>query len=73
MPFHNIFSTKKETKKESKIKIIIDNREKQSLVASQLANLGFQIQFEQLKVGDYLVNNVAVERKTINDLKYIAP
>jgi len=68
MPFHNIFSKEKEMK-ENKIKIIIDNREKQSLVASQLANLGFQIQFEQLKVGDYLVNDVAVERKTLSDLK----
>ena len=68
MPFHNIFSKEKETI-ENKIKIIIDNREKQSLVASQLANLGFQIEFQQLKVGDYLVNDVAVERKTINDLK----
>ena len=68
MPFHNIFSKEKETI-ENKIKIIIDNREKQSLVASQLANLGFQIEFQQLKVGDYLVNDVAVERKTINYLK----
>lgn len=69
MPFIDIFSKRKESKKENKIKIIIDNREKQSLVASQLASLGFQIQFEQLKVGDYLVNDVAVERKTISDLK----
>ncbi len=68
MPFHNIFSKTKETP-EQKIKIIIDNREKQSLVASELASLGFQIEFQQLNIGDYLVNDVAVERKTIPDLK----
>lgn len=67
MTFHNIFSNKES--KEQKIKIIIDNREKQSLVASELSNLGFQIEFQQLQVGDYLVNDVAVERKTISDLK----
>lgn len=68
MPFHNIFSSKKE-KPEEKVRIIIDNREKNSLVASQLVALGFNIEFQQLKVGDYLVNDVAVERKTISDLK----
>ena len=69
MPFHNIFSKEKESKVENKIKIILDNREKNSLVASHLSNLGFQIEFQQLKVGDYLVNDVAIERKTISDLK----
>ena len=66
--FHNIFS-KKKLKKEKKQKIIIDNHEKNSLVASELASLGFQIEFSHLPVADYLVNDVAVERKTISDLK----
>jgi Fanconi anemia group M protein len=66
--FHNIFSKEKE-KPEEKVKIIIDSRERNSLVASNLVNLGFQIYFQQLKVGDYLVNDVAIERKTLSDLK----
>jgi len=70
MTFYNIFSKKQEKpREESKIKIIIDNREKQSLVPSQLSNLGFQIEFRQLPVGDYLINDTIIERKSINDLK----
>lgn len=71
MTFYNIFSKKQnqEEKKENKIKIIIDNRERKSLVPSELSNLGFQIEFQQLSVGDYLVNDTIIERKSINDLK----
>lgn len=67
-PILNIFSKKikKEIKKE-KQKIIIDYREKNSLVASELVELGFEIEFRELKVGDYLMNNIAIERKTISD------
>jgi Fanconi anemia group M protein len=66
---HNIFSTKKETpkKQQPKEKIIIDYREKQSLVASELVRLGFEIEFKELKVADYIVKDVAIERKTIPD------
>ena len=67
MTFYNIFSRKESEKNE--IKIIVDHREKQSLIPSELIKLGFQIEFQQLKVGDYLVNDVAIERKTISDLK----
>jgi ERCC4-type nuclease len=66
----NIFSNQKPIKKESKKerqKIIIDYREKNSLVASTLVEFGFEIEFRELKVADYLVNNVAVERKTVSD------
>jgi Fanconi anemia group M protein len=71
MPFYNIFSKTREKQLENqqKAKIIVDNREKNSLVASELAGLGFQIEFQQLPVADYLINNIAIERKTINDLK----
>lgn len=68
MPFLNIFSKKPE-KPEQKIKIIIDNREKNSLVASELIAQDFQIEFQHLPVADYLINNIAIERKTIQDLK----
>ncbi len=67
MTFLNIFSKKKEKTKE-KPKILVDHREKNSLIPSILSNK-FQIEFQQLPVADYLINNVAIERKTIQDLK----
>ncbi|MBI2451633.1 hypothetical protein HYV50_00980 [Candidatus Pacearchaeota archaeon] len=70
MAFFDIFSNKKaKKKKEEKIKIIVDNREKNSLVASFLVESGFDVEFKQLAVGDYVVNDVVIERKTISDLK----
>ncbi len=67
MTFLNIFSKKKEKTKE-KNKILVDHREKNSLIPSLLANK-FQVEFQQLPVADYLINNIAIERKTIPDLK----
>ena len=74
MLFHNIFpnetkNKEKEVNSESKPRIIIDNHEKNSLVPSMLPKLGCEIEFKDLKVADYLINNVAIERKTIPDLK----
>lgn len=69
-PLFNIFPKYKRIRKESKQekqKIIIDYRERNSLVASSLIELGFEIQFRELKVADYLVNNIAIERKTVSD------
>ena len=67
----DIFSKPKRIKDEKlkleKQKIIVDYREKNSLVASTLVELGFEIQFQELKVADYLVNNIAIERKTVSD------
>ena len=69
-PLFNIFS-KKEKKKPQKIKekqkIIIDHQEKNSLLISELIDLGFEIEFTRLKVADYIVKGVAIERKTISD------
>jgi len=67
--FYNIFPKKKiiiknEPKKE---KIIIDYREKNCLIASELKKAGFEIEFKELKVADYIVKDVALERKTISD------
>jgi len=72
MPFYNIFSknTEKQDKEENKIKIIVDTRERNSLVPSELSKQGFNVEFSHLNVADYLVNDVAIERKTINDLKF---
>ena len=64
----NIFSDKKlKIKKEFSQKIIIDYREKNSLVVSELSKLNFEIEFKELKVADYIVGSVAIERKTVLD------
>jgi Fanconi anemia group M protein len=64
--FFKIFSDKKQQPTST---ITVDHREKNSLVCSELVKLGFTITFEQLPVADYIVKDIAVERKTINDLK----
>ncbi|MEK6927229.1 MAG: ERCC4 domain-containing protein [Nanoarchaeota archaeon] len=69
MTFYNIFSKSPITQTSSLQKILIDNREKNSLVPSELSKLHHEIEFIQLKVGDYIVNNIPIERKTIQDLK----
>lgn len=66
MTFFNIFSNKKI--KENKKTIIADNRERNSLVISELVKLNHKVQFEQLEIADYLVDNIAIERKTKSDL-----
>jgi len=67
MNFLDIFSKKKVP--EIKKIIIVDNRESNSLVPTELKKLGFNIEFKQLPVADYLINNIAIERKTISDFK----
>lgn len=67
---YNIFSTTQEEKPKKdleKIKIIIDHREKNSLIYSELIALGLTPEFKHLKVADYIVRDVAIERKTIQD------
>jgi len=62
-----IFSKKRKRKPFVKPKAIIDYREKNSLVYSELISLGLQIEVRELKVADYIVKDVAIERKTVND------
>lgn len=66
--FHDIFK-KTETEEESqeKLKIVADLHEKSCLVASELVSLGADVEFQHLKVADYLIGNVAIERKTVSD------
>lgn len=68
MTFLNIFSGKN-PKEKPKQKILVDHREKNSLVPSELSSLGFEIEFKQLPVADYIVGDTAIERKTASDLK----
>ena len=62
----NIFSRGK-IKEIKKPKIEIDYREKNSLVVSELNSLGLDIEMKELKVADYIVAGVAIERKTVSD------
>lgn len=64
----NIFRKKREREGHiEKPKIIADYRERNSLVISELMNLGIDIETKELKVADYLIAGTAVERKTISD------
>jgi ERCC4-type nuclease len=65
----DIFSKRKSNLKEEKIKekIIVDYRERNSLVASHLVKNGFEVEFKELKIGDYIVKDVVIERKTVSD------
>jgi len=67
--FLNIFPEKiQKIKKEKPVgKVLIDYREKNCLVPSALIKLGAEVEFMNLKVGDYLVNGFAIERKTVSD------
>ena len=49
------------------MKVLVDFREKNSLVCSELVELGSDYEFTHLKVGDYGIGEVVVERKTISD------
>jgi Fanconi anemia group M protein len=71
--FHNIFSKitrkTKENKNKQKPKIIADIHEKDSLILAELtANKDIELIIQPLKIGDYLIGNIIIERKTISDL-----
>jgi len=60
----DLFSGRKREEKE-KPKIIIDYREKNSLIPSILNSLGVEIELKELKVADYIVKDVAIEREKL--------
>ena len=64
----NIFSKKRiEKSQKEKKKIIADYREKNCLIPYELMNFGINVEFRELKVGDYIAGDVVIERKTISD------
>jgi Fanconi anemia group M protein len=63
----DIFPTHIEEKKENNLKIIADFREKNSLVIAELMNKGIGVEIKSLLVGDYIINDTVIERKTYND------
>ncbi len=51
------------------IRIVVDEREKNSQVPNLLKNMGIFVDYKQLSVGDYIVSSeTVIERKTIYDL-----
>lgn len=53
----------------SMIRIIVDDREKNSKVPLELSNLGARVEYKHLEVGDYIpLPEVVVERKCMKDL-----
>src|SRR3989338_8973473 len=69
MTFHDIFSSKKEPPASKAQPVIIDIHEKNSLVPAELSRLEIPFEFQHLEVADYVINEIAIERKTIQDLK----
>ena len=64
----NIFSRKKvHIQPKEKKKIIVDYREKNCLIPYELIDLGVDVEFKELKIGDYIAGDVIIERKTISD------
>lgn len=47
--------------------VVVDIREKRSGIPAMLERMGIPIEIKELPVADYIVGNVAVERKTVGD------
>ncbi|MDP3027771.1 MAG: ERCC4 domain-containing protein, partial [Nanoarchaeota archaeon] len=76
MPFYNIFSRISKKSRKNKIikekpRIIADIHEKDSLILAELTekqnNKEIELIIQSLKIGDYLIGNIIIERKTISD------
>ena len=67
----NIFSSshtqREPTCPNPKIPIIVDTREKQSLISANLLERKANIAYEKLDIGDYLIQDTIIERKTFSD------
>jgi len=65
----NIFGREKQIIKKEvpKQRIIADYREKNCMVTSILKKFDIDTEFRELKVADYIVKDVAIERKTVSD------
>ena len=56
------------TKKEEKVYVYVDHRERNSGIAKKLSEMGATVDVKQLEVADFLVSErVAIERKTVPD------
>jgi Fanconi anemia group M protein len=66
--FNNIFS-KRKSKRQTKEspKVIADIHEKDSLVISSLIENKIEVEIKNLEIGDYIIRDVIIERKTLSD------
>lgn len=66
----NIFSKKEKAENKennANLGLVADNREKNSLVISELIKNNVSVELKHLEIADFLINNIAIERKTISD------
>lgn len=68
----DIFKSKSDNKKQNNSspapRIVVDTREKNSLVISELVHKNeAEIIFRQIEIGDYLIGDTIIERKTFRD------
>lgn len=49
------------------MRLIADIREKNSLIISELVSKGIEVELKHLLVADYLIGDIAIERKTASD------
>lgn len=55
--------------KKARLRIVVDEREKRSMVPDALKELGANVEYAVLDVGDYLVyGDCCIERKSVDDL-----
>lgn len=47
--------------------IVVDKMERNAIVAGELINLGCKVEFKKLDIGDYIVGDVLIERKSASD------
>lgn len=70
--FYDIFGIRRRKKKKivetKKAEIIVDIHEKNSMILAELAkSKEITIKIKHLKIGDYLIGNIIIERKTVSD------
>jgi len=70
--FYNIFDKEKNMNKRKKqkarAKIIADIHEKDSMILAEIKSRDeIDLEIKSLKIGDYLIGNTVIERKTTND------
>ena len=65
----DIFSDEKPKKEEIKTKIVVDNRERNSLVLYCLIENKIKIEMKNLEIGDYLIKDIVIERKSFSDFQ----
>jgi len=49
------------------MKLVADIREKNSMIISELISLGVEVELKHIHVADYLIQDIAIERKTVSD------